>query len=121
MESASLEKNRFKFEIQYGRELRQLRSANEQIAFYVDQQNVGNDGNKQALLDTADEEDPSGYTLALPQHIQTSLDPFVALPGNVTEYERLRVQLCECRRRGFPSSQTYFVQIRKTWAPASSA
>jgi len=79
----------------YSAELRQLRAANEQVAFYSADNYILNDGvpnDNNQEIDIHDGRNERG--LLLPKQIHTSLDPFVALPMGVPEHQRMRVQIC---------------------------
>ncbi|KIV98275.1 hypothetical protein PV10_01942 [Exophiala mesophila] len=77
----------------YETELRDLQSANQEIAFYVNKYHTPAGNGASTSSDPNPQTDVPRLSFALPQHIYTSLDPFVALPPNVTEYERLRIQV----------------------------
>jgi hypothetical protein len=79
----------------YGAELRHLRSANEQVAFYSADNYIFNDDvSSYNSLDVDSDDGSHERGLLMPKQIHTSLDPFVALPGGVPEHQRMRVQLC---------------------------
>ena len=80
----------------YSAELRQLRSANEHVAFYSANQHVFDQENVPGFSEQSDYQDGQyAEALLLPKQIHTSLDPFVALPAGVNDYQKLRVQLCK--------------------------
>ncbi|KEF58100.1 uncharacterized protein A1O9_06023 [Exophiala aquamarina CBS 119918] len=78
----------------YGAELRHLRSANEQVAFYSADSYIFNDGviPSDASQDIVLYDGKHERGLLMPKQIHTSLDPFVALPMGVPEHQRVRVQ-----------------------------
>lgn len=79
----------------YGAELRLLRSANEQVAFYSADNHVCNEDVPQDEFSDVESDDSHHERgLLMPKQIHTSLDPFVALPGGVSEHQRMRVQFC---------------------------
>lgn len=79
----------------YGAELKHLRSVNEQVAFYsADNYIFNEDVPSENSWDVDSDDGNHERALLMPKQIYTSLDPFVALPGGVPEYQRMRVQLC---------------------------
>lgn len=79
----------------YQTELRELQSANQEVAFYVNKYPNPPAEEASASSTPNPQTDAPRLTFALPRQIYTSLDPFVALPAHVTEYERDRIQWCE--------------------------
>ena len=50
---------------------------------------------EQQHLDVDDVQDDD-HPVSLPRQIQTVLGPFIGLPGDVTEYQQSRIQICKC-------------------------
>lgn len=77
----------------YSGQLQALSNANEQVAFYHGDVYDIYDREEQHAAPAQHENSP--IVPVLGQQILSTLDPFLALPDNITDYQKSRVQICE--------------------------
>lgn len=78
----------------YAKILTGLAAANE-LSVPSGDRSAGRDLPEQKPYNTDHGSQEPSPRISLPQEIYTALDPFLSLPGNVTRYERSRIQICK--------------------------